>query len=63
MQTVFETHLPQQIHGAATRLRLTAQFQRNHDVFERRQRWNQLKGLENKSHVLVANVRQTVFAQ
>ncbi len=62
IQTAVEADLLEQVCGPATRVVFTADLRRNHDIFQRRERRQQLKILEDESHRLVAHPGEILLA-
>jgi hypothetical protein len=53
----------EQIDGVRLRSSLSAQFERNHNIFKSGQGWDQLEGLKNETDRCTAKHRQCFFIQ
>ena len=62
VRPVCQSHLSQQLAGPGP-AGFSPQFQRNHDVFQRRQGRDQLKRLKYKTYPLVSQFRQSVLVK
>ena len=60
---MFEAHAPQRFRGGRARVAPARELQRQHHVFERRERRHQVEGLEHEADAFGAQARAAIFVE
>jgi len=62
-QPIPKPNSAQQIRCSFSRAPSSLKFGRNHDIFDRRERWQETEGLEDKTHIPIPHSRPFIFIQ